>query len=187
MVKKKACVFISGAGTNLKALIHASRFYNFPINISLIISNKKKAGGIRLAKLFSIKYDVINLNNRLHEIKLLNEIKRNKISIICLAGYMKILSKNFINRFKGIIINIHPSLLPKYKGLNTFSRVLKNNEKITGCTVHLVNENLDGGKIILKKTLNISKNEKVESLKKRTQLLEYRAFSESIVKLYREN
>mgnify|MGYP001267122415 FL=1 len=187
MVKKKACVFISGAGTNLKALIHASRFYNFPINISLIISNKKKAGGIRLAKLFSIKYDVINLNNRLHEIKLLNEIKRNKISIICLAGYMKILSKNFINRFKGIIINIHPSLLPKYKGLNTFSRVLKNNEKITGCTVHLVNENLDGGKIILKKTLNISKNEKVESLKKRTQLLEYRAFSESIVKLYRGN
>jgi phosphoribosylglycinamide formyltransferase 1 len=187
MVKKKACVFISGAGTNLKALIHASRFYNFPINISLIISNKKKAGGIRLAKLFSIKYDVINLNNRLHEIKLLNEIKRNKISIICLAGYMKILSKNFINRFKGIIINIHPSLLPKYKGLNTFSRVLKNNEKITGCTVHLVNENLDGGKIILKKKLNISKNEKVESLKKRTQLLEYRAFSESIVKLYRGN
>ena len=171
----------------MKALIHASRFYNFPININLIISNKKKAGGIRLAKLFSIKYDVINLNNRLHEIKLLNEIKRNKISIICLAGYMKILSKNFINKFKGIIINIHPSLLPKYKGLNTFSRVLKNNEKITGCTVHLVNENLDGGKIILKKTLNISKNEKVESLKKRTQLLEYRAFSESIVKLYREN
>ena len=100
---------------------------------------------------------------------------------------MKILSKNFINRFKGIIINIHPSLLPKYKGLNTFSRVLKNNEKITGCTVHLVNENLDGGKIILKKKLNISKNEKVESLKKRTQLLEYRAFSESIVKLYRGN
>jgi len=187
MVKKKACVFISGAGTNLKALIHASRFYNFPINISLIISNKKKSGGIRLAKLFSIRYDVINLNNRLHEIKLLNEIKRNKISIICLAGYMKILSKNFINRFKGIIINIHPSLLPKYKGLNTFSRVLKNNEKITGCTVHLVNENLDGGKIILKKKLNISKNEKVESLKKRTQLLEYRAFSESIVKLYRGN
>ena len=187
MVKKKACVFISGTGTNLKALIHSSRFYNFPINIDLVVSNKKEAGGVRLAKLFSIKYNVINLNNRLYEIKLLNEIRRNKISIICLAGYMKILSKNFINKFEGVIINIHPSLLPKYKGRNTFSRIIQNKEKVSGCTVHYVNENLDGGKIILKKKLNILKNEKVESLKTRTQLLEYRAFSESIVKLYRSS
>ena len=100
---------------------------------------------------------------------------------------MKILSKNFINKFEGVIINIHPSLLPKYKGRNTFSRIIQNKEKVSGCTVHYVNENLDGGKIILKKKLNILKNEKVESLKTRTQLLEYRAFSESIVKLYRSS
>ena len=183
MVKKKACVFISGAGTNLKALIHASRFYNFPINISLIISNKKKAGGIRLAKLFSIKYDVINLNNRLHEIKLLNEIKRNKISIICLAGYMKILSSSFIKSFKGKIINIHPSLLPKYKGLNTHQRAIENNDKFCGCTVHFVNSKLDSGKVILQKKVKIFKNDTVKKVKKRVLKQEHLLYPKAVLKV----
>ena len=97
---------------------------------------------------------------------------------------MKILSKNFIKNYKGKIINIHPSLLPKYKGTNTFSRILKKKEKFTGCTVHFVNEKLVSGKIILKKSFRILKNETIESLKKKTQKAEYRAFSEAITKLH---
>tara|TARA_A100001011_G_C14236037_1_gene811081 strand:+ start:732 stop:1295 length:564 start_codon:yes stop_codon:yes gene_type:complete len=184
MVKRNSCVFISGAGTNLKALIKSSREYNFPINIKLIVSNKKNAMGIVLAKKYSIPFKIIKTKNSLFEKDLINEINRKKISLICLAGYMKILSKNFINSYKGKIINIHPSLLPNYKGVNTFSRILKAKEKRTGCTVHFVNEKLDSGKTILQKSFQIDKNESVQTLKKKTQKIEYKAFSEAITKLY---
>jgi len=157
MVKKKACVFISGSGTNLKALIKSSREYNFPININYIISNDKRAKGIKYARLYKIPYQILNLNKIITLEAFLKNLKKKKITIICLAGYMKILNKRFINRFNKKIINIHPSLLPKYKGLNTFKRVLKNNDKFTGCTVHYVNNKIDSGKIILKKELLLSK------------------------------
>ena len=86
--------------------------------------------------------------------------------------------------FKGKIINIHPSLLPKYKGLNTFQRALKFNEKLTGCTVHFVNEKLDSGKIIIKKRVNINNNDNIETLKKKVQFEEYRAYSNAILKIF---
>ena len=143
MVKKKACVFISGAGTNLKALIKSSREYNFPININYIVSNTKRAKGIKFAKLYKIPYCILDLNKIINLETFLKNLQKQKINIICLAGYMKILNKNFINRFNKKIINIHPSLLPKYKGLNTFQRALKNNDKFTGCTVHYVTKTLD--------------------------------------------
>ncbi len=184
MVKSNTCVFISGAGTNLKALIKSSREYNFPINIKLVVSNKKNAPGLIYAKKFSIPTKIIDIKDSLFEIKILREMKKQNINLICLAGYMKILSKFFIKSFKGKIINIHPSLLPKYKGTNTFSRILKNKEKFTGCTVHFVSEKLDSGKIILQKKFKISKDETIDSLKKRTQNIEYKAFSEAITKLH---
>ena len=184
MVKKNACVFISGSGTNLKALIQNSRNYNFPINIKLVVSNKPNAKGLMFAKKFSIPFKIINLTDSLFEPKILNEITKRKISLILLAGYMKILSKNFISKYPGKIINIHPSLLPKYKGTRTFSRVLENKEKKTGCTVHFVDEKLDSGKIILKKSFQITRNENIKSLKIKTQKIEYRAFSEAIMKLH---
>ena len=151
MVKKNACVFISGAGTNLKFLILNSRSYNFPVNIKLILSNKENAAGIKYAKKFAIPFILIKVKDKFSDLKILNEIKKRKIKLICLAGYMKILSKFFIKSFNGKIINIHPSLLPKFKGTNTFKRILKSNEKISGCTVHYVNDKLDSGKIILPK------------------------------------
>ena len=98
---------------------------------------------------------------------------------------MKILNKQFINRFNKKIINIHPSLLPKYKGLNTFKRVLKNNDKFTGCTVHYVNNKIDSGKIILKKRIIIEQNDNEKTLKVKVQAKEYRAYSESIVSIFR--
>ena len=185
MVKKKACVFISGSGTNLKALIKSSREYNFPININYIISSSKNAKGIKFAKLYKIPYKILNLSNIINLEIFLKEIQKKNIAISCLAGYMKILDKQFINRFKKKIINIHPSLLPKYKGLNTFQRVLKNNDKLTGCTVHYVNSKLDSGKIILKKKIVIEQSDNEETLKAKVQAKEYRAYSESIVNIFR--
>ena len=134
--------------------------------------------------MYGIPFKVINTTSTLFEKRLINILKKKKISIICLAGYMKILSKNFINSFGGKIINIHPSLLPKYKGTNTFFKILKNKEKKTGCTVHFVTEKLDSGKIILKKSFNIEKKFDVENLKSKTQKVEHKAFSEAITRLY---
>ena len=185
MVKVNSCVFISGKGTNLNELVKNSRNYNFPINIKLIFSNKKNALGLNFARKYSIPFKIIDINDSLFETKILTEINKRKLNLICLAGYMKILSKNFIKNYKGKIINIHPSLLPKYKGIKTYERILKNNEKITGCTVHYVNDKLDSGKIIIKKKFKISKDDNVKSLKIKTQLLERRAYSEAIVKIYR--
>ena len=185
MVKKNACVFISGSGTNLKALIKSSREYNFPININFIISNSKKAEGLQFAKLYKIPFCILDLNKIINLESVLKELNKKNISLICLAGYMRILNKKFIYRFNKKIINIHPSLLPKYKGLDTFKRVLANKEKITGCTVHYVNKKLDSGKIILKKKIIIEQNDNEETLKAKVQNKEYRAYSESIVNIFR--
>ena len=187
MVKKKTCVFISGNGSNLKNLIYNSRNNNFPASINLVICNNKKAKGITYAKKNSIPFLILNTKMRNFERIALKELKKYKIELICLAGFMRIVSKEFINNFKRKIINIHPSLLPKYKGLNTFERILKNKEKKTGCTVHFVNENLDGGRIILQKSFYINKNDNILSLKQKTQNLEYKAFPEAIVKIFRYN
>ena len=184
MVKKNACVFISGSGTNLKALIKSSREYNFPVNISYIISNTKQAKGLNLAKLYKIPYHILNLNYKLNLKFALQELKKRNISLICLAGDMKILKKKFINQFNGKIINIHPSLLPKFKGLNTFLKVLKSKEKLTGCTVHYVNDKLDSGKIILQKKVFFDSSENKNTLKTKVQKKEHKAYSEAIIKIY---
>jgi phosphoribosylglycinamide formyltransferase-1 len=184
MVKKNACVFLSGAGTNLKELLKSSKNANFPININLIISSNDRAKGLNLAKIHKIHSKTINLKNRLQCENLLWELKKRKISLICLAGYMRVLSKYFINNFKGKIINIHPSLLPKYRGLNTFKRVLEAKERFTGCTVHYVNERLDSGKVILQKRILINSDDDEKSLKVRVQKIEYKTYSEAIIKIY---
>ena len=187
MVKKRTCIFISGYGSNLKYLILNSRSQNFPIKISLVISNNKRAKGILIAKKNSIPYLIINTNKRNFENVILNGLKKYRISLICLAGYMKIISKKFLNAYGKRIINIHPSLLPKFKGLNTFKRILKNKEKKTGCTVHFVNEKLDSGTNIIQKSFFIDKNDNEKILKDKTQKLEYKAFSEAIIKIFRYN
>jgi len=104
--------------------------------------------------------------------------------MICLAGFMKVLSKNFIKKFKGKILNIHPSLLPKYKGLNTYQRALDKNEKYSGCTVHFVNSRLDSGKIILQKKVKIIKNETVKTLSKKILAQEHRLYPKAILKIF---
>ena len=187
MVKVNSCVFISGNGSNLKNLIMRSRGYNFPINISLVVSNKTDAYGLNYAKKYAIPLVVVNTKSRNYEYQILNLLKKYKISLICLAGYMKIISKSFLRNFRNKVINIHPSLLPKFKGLNTYSRIIKNKEKKTGCTVHYVDEKLDNGNIIVKKIFFINPKDDEKILKKKTQTLEYKTFPEAIIRIYRKN
>ena len=181
--KINTSVFISGKGTNLKNLIKFSKTNNSPIKISIVISNNKRAYGIRYAKKNKIKIKIIDFSKKREINDLLKILKFNNIRLICLAGFLKILSKDFIKSFKGKIINIHPSLLPKYKGLNTHERVLENNEKFTGCSVHFVNEKLDGGKIILQKKIKIFKKDDLKSLKNRVLKEEYKLYPKSIIKI----
>ncbi len=187
MVKKiKACVFISGNGSNLKSIIKNSREYNFPIKIELIISSNINAQGAKIAKKYSIPYKFYSpANKSKFERNCLCEIKRRKIKFICLAGFMKVLSPHFINSFHYKIINIHPSLLPKYKGLNTHKRVLKNGEKYSGCTVHFVTSKLDSGKTILQKKIIIDKKETENSLKTKILKQEHNIYSKSIISIFR--
>ena len=183
--KIRTAVFISGAGSNLKSLIKFSKINKSPISIEFVFSNNSKAKGLNYAKKFNIKKRVLNFKNKmLTENKLIAILKSKKIEMICLAGFMKILSKNFIKKFKGKILNIHPSLLPKYKGLNTHKRVLKNKEKFSGCTVHFVNLRLDSGKIILQKKVKISKNETENSLAKKILVQEHKLYPKAILKVF---
>ena len=183
--KIRTAVFISGTGSNLKSLIKFSKTNKSPISIEYIISNNLKAKGLNYAKIYKIKKKVLNFKNKnLSENKLLSILKINNIEMICLAGFMKILSKNFIKKFRGKILNIHPSLLPKYKGLNTHKRVLNNKEKYSGCTVHFVNSRLDSGKIILQKKVKIRKNETEISLAKRILIHEHKLYPKAILKIF---
>ena len=182
--KIKTAVFISGTGSNLKSLIKFSKLKKSPISINLIITNNKLAEGLKYGFIFKIKKKIIQfINKDVAEKKILNELKKNKIELICLAGFMKIISKNFIKNFKGKILNIHPSLLPKYKGLNTHQRAIKNKDKYSGCTVHFVNSKLDSGKIILQKRVKISKNETEKSLAKKILIQEHKLYPKAISKI----
>jgi phosphoribosylglycinamide formyltransferase-1 len=183
--KIKTAVFISGTGSNLKNIIKFSKIKKSPISIDLIVSNTSKAKGLSFANQFKIKKKIFNFTNfKNTEKNILLLLKKKEIKFICLAGFMKILSKDFIKKFDGKIINIHPSLLPKYKGLNTHSRAIKNKDKFAGCTVHHVAAKLDSGKIILQKKIKITANDNPTSLAKKILKQEHKLYPASIIKLF---
>ena len=184
-VKKiNIAVFISSTGTNFKNLVQYSLKEQSKFKIKLVVSNNSNAKGLEYAKKFKIKKKIINYKNLINsEIRILNNLNKENINIICLAGFMRILTANFIKKFKGKIINIHPSLLPKYKGLNTHQRALDNKEKYSGCTVHFVNSRLDAGKIILQKKVKIFKNDTSEKLSKRILKQEHLLYPKALEKI----
>ena len=183
--KIKTAVFISGTGSNLNNIIKFSKTKKSPISINLIFSNTSKAKGLRYAEEFKIKKKILNFENvNIAEKKILTLLEKQKIKFICLAGFMKILSKKFIKEFDGIIINIHPSLLPKYKGLNTHNRAIKNKDKFSGCTVHYVTEKLDSGIIILQKKIKIAAKDNSVSLAKKVLKLEHKLYPAAIKKIF---
>jgi len=182
--KIKTAVFISGTGSNLRSLIRFSKLKKSPISIKLIVSNNPKSKGLAFGKIYKIRKNIFNFKKQaIAEKEILLKLKKNKISLICLAGFMKILSKNFILRFKGQILNIHPSLLPKYKGLNTHEKAIKNRDKFSGCTVHFVTSKLDSGKIIIQKEVRIKKNDTPKSLAKRILSQEHKLYPKAILKI----
>ena len=186
--KLNVSVLISGRGTNLKSLINFSKKKNSRINICLVITNNKNAKGLNFAIKNNIKYLILNYKNKKKaESKILFNLKKKKINLICLAGFMKILSKRIINKYKDRILNIHPSLLPKYKGLNTHERVIKNKEKYTGCTVHIVNSKLDAGKKILQSKIRIYKKDNEKSLAKRLLKVENKLYPKAVKKFLDTN
>ena len=182
-IKNAIAVFISGRGTNLKSLIKYSSLKKSNFTVKLIISNKKTAKGLIYAKKNKIQTYITNFKNKkISEKKIIKYLKNSSIDLICLAGFMKILSKNFIKNFNNPILNIHPSLLPKYKGLNTHERVLKNKDKYSGATVHLVNSKLDSGTIIMQKKVNVLNKDTPKSLKSKVQQAEYWLYPRAIKK-----
>ena len=182
--KIKTAVFISGTGSNLKSLIQFSKLKKSPISIEMIISNNIKSKGLQYAKVYKIKKKVFDFKNNSSEKKVIDELKNNNINLICLAGFMKILSKNFIKSFKGQILNIHPSLLPKYKGLNTHEKAIENKDKYSGCTVHFVNSKLDSGKIINQKKVKINKFDTPKKLAKKILIQEHKLYPAAIMKIF---
>ena len=182
--KSNTAVFISGRGSNLKSLIKYSKSKYSLIKIKLVVSNTINAKGLNYAKKSKIQYYINNYKNiDVSEKQIFKQLSKFKIDLICLAGFMKILSEKFIKKFKKPILNIHPSLLPKYKGLNTHKRVLKNNEKYSGSTVHFVTPKLDSGKIILQKKIKVLKSDNVKILEKKILKIEHKLYPEAIYKI----
>ena len=183
--KLKTAVFISGAGSNFKNLIKFSKIKKTPISINLVVSNVREAKGLKYADQFDIKKKIFDFQDiKDTEKKILTLLKKEKINFICLAGFMKILSKDFIKKFDGKIINIHPSLLPKYKGLNTHHRVIINKDKFSGCTVHYVTEKLDSGKIIMQKKIKVTTKDNSTSLAEKVLKQEHKLYPAAIMKIF---
>ena len=182
--KIKTAVFISGAGSNLRSLIKFSKLKKSPISIGIIISDNANSKGLNYGKIYKIQRKVFDFKQKSSsEKKILLKLKKSKIDLICLAGFMKILSKNFIKNYDGKIINIHPSLLPKYKGLNTHEKAIKNKDKYSGCTVHFVNSELDSGKIINQKKVRINKFDTPKILAKKILVQEHKLYPAAIMKI----
>ena len=183
--KIKTAVFISGTGSNLKNLIKFSKIKNSPISINLVFSNTSKAIGLKFSNQFNIKKSISSFKYpKIAEKKILDLLNKENIKFICLAGFMKILSKNFIKKFNGKIVNMHPSLLPKYKGLDTHFKAIQNKDKVAGCTVHFVTAKLDSGKIILQKKVKILKKDTSISLAKKVLKQEHKLYPAAIKKLF---
>ena len=181
----KTAVFISGKGSNLKSLIKFSKLKKSPISIEIIISNNPKSKGLAFGKIYKIEKKIFNFDKHIKaEKKILKLLKKRKINLICLAGFMKILSKSFIQSFKGQILNIHPSLLPKYKGLNTHERAINNKDSYSGCTVHFVSSKLDSGKIIDQKKVKIYKKDTPITLANKVLAEEHKLYPEAILKIF---
>ena len=181
--KKNIAVFISGRGSNLKSLIKYSKKKNSLIKIILVISNNPNAKGLKYASKSKIKNYGIKFAKTLNfENNSLKLLKKYKIDLLCLAGFMKILSGSFIKKFSKPILNIHPSLLPKYKGLNTHERAIKNKDRFAGASIHKVTEKLDSGKVILQKKVKILKSDNVRSLEKKVLKIEHEIYPKAIDK-----
>ncbi len=176
--KLKVAILASGEGSNFLNLINLSNNSELDIEISILISNKDNAGCIKKAKENKIPYKIIKENdfisNKLFEEEIINILFSENIEIIVLAGWMKIISERFVNSFKNKIINIHPSLLPSFKGKNAIKDALIQGVYLTGCSVHFVEKDVDSGRLIIQGVLPIENNDNLETLTKKIHFLEHK-------------
>jgi len=176
--KIKTAIFISGRGSNMNALIEASKKRKFPASIELVLSNNPTAYGLVIANSNNVKSYFFM--KRKFELSAQKILKKQKIELICLAGFMQILSKNFIKNWTNRIINIHPSYLPNFKGLNAQKQVIRAKATFSGCTVHYVNDEIDGGEIILQKKIALNTKEDIESLSKKILIEEHKIYPKAL-------
>ena len=183
-LKKKIAILISGKGTNMEAIIKDSKTINYPGIVKFVLSNNPDALGIIKAKNLGIKTFVFPVNKNhsmeIFEKRLLNLLIKEKIELICLAGFMKILSKYFLQNYNGTVLNIHPSILPSIKGLNTHQRILEKDIKTHGATVHTVTSELDSGKILGQVTINILKKDTPKNLASKLIIKEHKLYTKVI-------
>ena len=182
--RKRTAIMISGRGSNMTALIDAARSPQYPAEIVLVISNRPEAPGLAHAQQQGIATLAIDHkacpNRQAHEEAIHQALVDNRIELVCLAGYMRILSPEFVARWPGKILNIHPSLLPKFPGLDTHQRALDAGEKVHGCTVHRVTGELDAGPIVLQEAIAVAKDDDAESLAKRVLSVEHKLYPKAL-------
>lgn len=190
MKKGRVAVFLSGRGTNFEAIYKSSISKDSNFEVFVVISDKKKAKGLKKAKDLKIKSFHISLNKfqskNEYEKQIIKILNKNKIELICLAGYMKIVGEELLKEYKNRIINIHPALLPSFPGLNSQAQALNHGIKVTGCTVHFVDSGVDTGPIILQKSVKVKENDTEETLSKRILKQEHKIYSKTI-RLFFEN
>ena len=191
----KLAILISGRGSNMQAILNAIKKQNIPINPVIVISNKPTARGLRIAKRYGVKTEIVESkefqgNRWKYDKKIIDVLSRNGItpknSLICLAGFMRILSPEFIKKYKNHILNIHPSILPAFPGLDAQKRAIDSGVRYSGCTVHFVDEGVDTGPIIVQETVKIQNNDTEETLSKKILAKEHKAYVKA-VKLIAEN
>jgi phosphoribosylglycinamide formyltransferase-1 len=185
MTKKRVAVLISGRGSNMIALIEAAQAKDYPAEIVLVVSNRPDAAGLARAREAGIATAVVDHrlfgdSREAFERALDNELRKYRIDIVCLAGFMRLLTAWFIGRWNGCILNIHPALLPEFKGLNTHRRALEAGAKRHGATVHFVVEETDAGPVISQQSVPVLQGDTEETLAARVLKIEHRIYPEAL-------
>ena len=176
----RLAILISGNGSNMLNIVESCIRKKINAEVGIVISDNPNSSGLRKLQEFNINSRILRLesfkNKGMYEQEISNLLIRENINFVCLAGYMKILGPSFLKKWNKKVINIHPSLLPSFKGINAQERALKYNVKFSGCTIHFVNEKIDGGEIIDQSVVRVDKNETVQSLKKKILIEEHKLY-----------
>jgi phosphoribosylglycinamide formyltransferase 1 len=186
MTNDKIGILISGRGSNMTALLDAARDGRFDADVAVVISNIESAAGLQTARERGVETLFISHKGRsreVHDAEMIQELRRRGVRLVCLAGYMRLVSVSFVRAFENRLLNIHPSLLPAFPGLDAQQQALAHGVKITGCTVHLVDEELDHGPIILQRPVEVRDDDTVESLSARILAEEHRAYPEAVARV----
>jgi phosphoribosylglycinamide formyltransferase-1 len=180
---KRLGILLSGRGSNFEAIADSVAAGRIPADIAVVISNRPEARGIQVARERGLNAVVIpskGIDREVYDRMLVEELKRNQVDLVCLAGFMRILSGYFIREFPLRVLNIHPSLLPAFPGLDAQHQALEHGVKVTGCTVHFVDEHLDAGPIIVQATVAVQNDDTADTLSARILKEEHRIYTEAI-------